>query len=782
MSDGRRRRESGQAMVLVAFAFVALIGSAALALLAGSVELNRNQLQQLADATALDSALKIGVGCSAASANAVITEADNFLATQRTRSGALGIAAGTCATPYTGTDTFTGGLTATYHYPYRAHQQQVEVILTVNLPISFGSAVGSTTTTVTRRAVAQALPASVATVSATSLTCSSGQVNVAGSVYTQNLITRAGTCALYAHTRFDAASGTYSDLGNVSVYTDSQTWTAPGTCVAGSNAGSASAICADGYELSGHNTPACAGVTTSFLSAGDKVINANPCAAGTGALSVASLVTTLPPEPNQDASAIATLTGTGGAACSSAGVYPNITVSGTTVATGLAAIPIRDASGFYHFKPSCYGYINPSSLSGGRITNRQVGAEAGPVTKNIDLTLPAASLAGTLLVAVIKSETSPSNKPFTAPANWVQAATAFLDGAAHVDIWYYPNNPGGITTATFGASPASINIVGQMTEWSGVLAAAPLDRTGSATVGVAGKNASVSTSLANTRANDLVITNIGYSQQGAGNTYTRGASWNPLTNDTGNGFSSDYRTDLPAAIATENVTYTSDTTWALAIASFKPAAGGAGGSGAVLDPGFYYFNGSGMAGRVGGGICLNGGILLGRDVTLEFVNSTGFSSGSCAVGGGAACNAPCRFGSAPCSILACPPNAGADSPNNLTWFSAPCSAAAAGDAASCLGASSWCPAGDRSCWNELVWAPTTNTVGQIAIAGSNVNAWLLGSVDWPGTCTYQANGTSTIAGRVYCGTLSISAGVGAGTAVGSDYGINTAPAEAILVE
>src|SRR5260370_20355600 len=131
------RRQSGQVMVIVAVALLALIGSAALILLAGSVVWQKNQLQELADSTALDSALTIGISCNAAKANAVITDADNFLATRRTRTGALAITPGTCATPYKGTDTFAGGISAAYKYPCRAHQQQVDVILTPNLPISF---------------------------------------------------------------------------------------------------------------------------------------------------------------------------------------------------------------------------------------------------------------------------------------------------------------------------------------------------------------------------------------------------------------------------------------------------------------------------------------------------------------------------------------------------------------------------------------------------------------------------------------------------------------------
>jgi len=199
--------------------------------------------------------------------------------------------------------------------------------------------------------VAQARPGSLRAVSAGTLTCSSGQVNVGGSVVTQNLITRSGTCAVYAHAQYDAASGTYSDLGNISVYADAQSWTAPGTCVAGANTGSLSAICSDGYELSGHTGPACAAASTSYLLAGDAAINPNPCAAGTALPPVPARGTVLPPEPNTDAAAIATLQGTGGAACLPGAVYPNIVVGGTTVGTGLGPAPALDASGYYHFKP-----------------------------------------------------------------------------------------------------------------------------------------------------------------------------------------------------------------------------------------------------------------------------------------------------------------------------------------------------------------------------------------------------------------------------------------------
>jgi hypothetical protein len=768
-------------MVLVAVALLALIGSVALILLAGSAEWQKNQLQELADSAALASALKIGDGCDAAKARTVIAVADTLLAARRPGAAGLAVANGTCATPSVGTDTFGGGLSAKINYPYRAHQEQVEVILTLTLPISFGAEVGSTGTTVVRRAVAQALQGSVPAVSATDLTCAAGQVNVAGSVRVQKSITVAGSCALYSHARLDA-SGAYSDLGSTSVYADAQsccgvgtTWVgAGGSCAAASYTLSSKAICADGFEAAGHGTLTCGTTGTSaYLSAGVVAVNPNPCAALVAPQPVASVPTALPPEPNQDPKAIATLLGTGGAACSAVGNYTTpIVVSGVTVGTGapLTPPPSQDPSGFYHFSPSCYGYLNPAALAGvgGSVAKVQAGPEVGPSTKTLTATLPApGSAAGTLLVVTISSDTSVSNKPFTLgaanpnpPSGWVSANNAYLNGAAHTQIWYWPNNPGSITSAVFDFGPASIDAVAQMTEWSGVATVLPLDTSGSQTVSPQQKTATISTSPGTSVANDLVITDIGFASQSAGNAYTPAAGWNTLTNDPTNGFGSEYRLDLPAAVASETVKYSSDTSWAMVIAAFKPAP--AVNPGAVLDAGFYYFNGS--------GICLSGGTLLAKDVTLEFVGTAGFSSGTCA---GANCAAPCQFGSDPA-------NAGLDSPNNLTWFAAPCTVVPATGGASCI--SGWCPAGDRSCSNQLIWAAAGGT-GQINLKGNSSKAWLLGTISWPGSCTIQLNGTGTIAGAIACGTLSLQATGSPGlAAIGGNSGINTALVEAVLIE
>jgi hypothetical protein len=761
------RSQSGQVMVLVALSLIALIGSAALVLVAGSAEWQKNQLQQVADQAALEAALKIGIGCDAGKATTVIDAAETSIGKQRTPVGGLGpVLGGPCAPGYTATETYsTGALSSTVNYPYQAHQQQVEVVLTLTLPISFGGVVGSASTKVIRRAVAQALPGSVPALSATTLNCTGGQVNVAGSFIAQ-AVTLSNNCALYAHNRFDVTSSTYSDLGNASVYADNQTWIGgAGSC----RPSPTNAICADGYELSGHVTPSC-GTTSAFLSVGDTAVNPNPCAPGVARPGVppVSVSTSLPPEPNTDPTAIAQLVGTGGAACSAVGTFPKIIVNATTVGYGDSAPTL--VNGFYHFKPSCYGYLNIGPLSAG-ISKVQVG----PVITAQHFITPTflmPTTLGTLLVAEIRSDATPTK--FTAPAGWVQAGIESQAGTSpRTEIWYYENNPVWVGPITFTITPANIDSTAQVSEWSNVATVNPVDTTGNFAVGANQLTATVLTNAATSGAGDLVITADGVLEGVAGQTLTIPAGWSSLANDPVDGFSAEYRVDLPAAVASETVTSTKPTSWANVIAAFKPRGGG---SGVVFDPGFYYFNGYDGTAFTTGGICLNGGTLLAQDTTLEFVNKAGFTSGDCTASGGADCTAPCQFGSTPCSISACPPNAPLSS-SSLTWFAAPCSQAPAGDS-SCPGPG-WCTNGDRACMNVLIWSSST---GQIAIKGANAKHWLLGSIYWPGTCTDTVNGSSTIAGTLNCGNLSISAAAGAGTAIGGDYGIGTARVEAILVE
>jgi hypothetical protein len=560
MTSRARRQQSGQALVLVAVVLIALIGSTALVLLAGSVEWQKNQEQELADQAALSAASRIGISCNAASAAVIIRAADAFVAGRRARTSALAIAGGPCSRGYVGTATFVGPVTERITYPYRAHQQQVEVVLTVNIPISFGGVEKIPNTAVTRRALAQGPAASVAALTATTLDCQAGaQMNVQGSIMARNLITYNNVCDIFAHGRLDAASATWSDFGNVTVGRSPQVWVGVGgRCTAPARR----AICADGYELSGAN-PACAGPATQFQSAADRVLNPNPCLAGVNPLAAfVPPAANLPPEPNLDPSAVATLRNAGGgplgAACNAATVYPALRVAGVQIGTSVGPVPVRDAAGFYHFRPSCYGYLDLSRLPG-------------------------------------------------------------------------PNR-----RATF-------------------------------------------------------------------------------------------------------------------------------------DPGFYYFNGTGILPITAGGLCLNANSqLVGRDITLEFVGRANLYSGACNGGAGSGGT----YGS----------NVAVDPPNNLRWLAAPCSTSpTAGDLVSCRGAASWCPIGDRSCWNQLIWAPAAVS-GRFQINSNAARAWMLGSVSWPGTCQWGPSGASAIDGAVSCGTFRFTAATSNQATIGGDFGVSTALTEASLIE
>lgn len=108
---------------------------------------------------------------------------------------------------------------------------------------------------------------------------------------------------------------------------------------------------------------------------------------------------------------------------------------------------------------------------------------------------------------------------------------------------------------------------------------------------------------------------------------------------------------------------------------------------AQLDPGFYLFNGydcnsdnqSGCTASTGGGLCLNASgsqsvILTGTDITLEFVNSTSFSSASCSKGPTSACGgSACDFGTsitAPTSLAASAATTGGTLPAGTYSFEA----------------------------------------------------------------------------------------------------------------
>ncbi|MGH7777938.1 MAG: hypothetical protein ACREPI_12285, partial [Candidatus Dormibacterales bacterium] len=170
---------------------------------------------------------------------------------------------------------------------------------------------------------------------------------------------------------------------------------------------------------------------------------------------------------------------------------------------------------------------------------------------------------------------------------------------------------------------------------------------------------------------------------------------------------------------------------------------------AVLDPGFYYFN--------GGGLCLSSkGRVLAGDVTLDFASNSNFGAyfkgGSCS-GNNSACGngTPCLFGSDPTTGAPA-----SDPSDDLRWFAAPCSTVNPQGTTNpnCTADSAWCH--DSACQNLLIYSQPGS--GQFYLQGPGESAWLRGSIFFPGTCQWQANSTSQIYGQLVCQTVYLQGG------------------------
>ena len=106
-------------------------------------------------------------------------------------------------------------------------------------------------------------------------------------------------------------------------------------------------------------------------------------------------------------------------------------------------------------------------VEAGSTTRVQAGTEIVSATGDVTVTMAAASTAGNLLVAVVSNGGTSSSLPYSGPAGWVLATGTWQSGVGRAEIWYYPTNPGGVTSAAFTSSTTSIGAVGQISEWSG---------------------------------------------------------------------------------------------------------------------------------------------------------------------------------------------------------------------------------------------------------------------------------------------------------------------------
>ena len=139
------------------------------------------------------------------------------------------------------------------------------------------------------------------------------------------------------------------------------------------------------------------------------------------------------------------------------------------VALLTAAVAVNDA-----------GRQAAGALVAAPIARVQVGTVARTASATVAPALSTASTAGTLLVATLAGQ---KNASFTGPSGWVQAVKTGQSNA-ETEIWYYANNPGGITSASFTDTGAT-STSGQLSEWSGVATTSPLDKTGSTTATLA---------------------------------------------------------------------------------------------------------------------------------------------------------------------------------------------------------------------------------------------------------------------------------------------------------
>jgi Putative Flp pilus-assembly TadE/G-like len=391
MSDGTRRRQSGQVMVLIAGGMVAILAMVALVLMGGASYWERRHLQELADSAVLAASIKAGGPCSTAQAMRVADMARNVLEAQLgPRTSGPTLTPGTCprGTGYIVSYGFADGTTADINWPYALHgNDYVMATLKHKIPLQLPGFVGNSAN-IGAYAIAQANgvkhPRSFALYAYDGINCGGAGINtITGSIYSGGPIDT--NCSLWAK-HVDAQdpnnpSATITvDYGDIVVFPPNQQWNrGKGNC-GDIMAGKASnAICSDGYEESGD--PADCAATfppgTSYLQASQLqpdpntgiVPNPSPCSLGD---KVAGPVWDLTADPNYGSNAAQF-----GAPCPvgfgvTTTTYPTATFPGAkgpamraSAAVIAAAATKPDAKGLWHFHPGCYAWIDVANVPGG---------------------------------------------------------------------------------------------------------------------------------------------------------------------------------------------------------------------------------------------------------------------------------------------------------------------------------------------------------------------------------------------------------------------------------
>jgi hypothetical protein len=188
-------------------------------------------------------------------------------------------------------------------------------------------------------------------------------------------------------------------------------------------------------------------------------------------------------------------------------------------------------------------------------------------------TLPAASTAGNLLVAIMGC--SNGGQVNTAPTGW-KRADGITNSGAGLDVWYYEDNPGGISSATFTKTANNAGLC-FMLEFSGIVTSSSLDvkNTGS------GSGATCAVTMSGSTSGDLAVSAFFQNLTASSAiTWTKGSGWTNAQQYTANHYThvtSDYILSAgtsPSETQTSSDSSTYNSGFLGVIATFLVASGG----------------------------------------------------------------------------------------------------------------------------------------------------------------------------------------------------------------
>jgi len=145
------------------------------------------------------------------------------------------------------------------------------------------------------------------------------------------------------------------------------------------------------------------------------------------------------------------------------------------------------------------------------LVKKSASVPFGSGVTSVTPTLPSASVAGNLLVCPVYIWASAVT---SLPTGWVRAVQQ-TSSIGYSEIWYYANNPGGISSVVVTFQNAS-NGAAMLLEYNNAAGTLALDQTGGAVSTVTTDTSLAVTTAANVVAdNELVVTSVGQGFNGA---------------------------------------------------------------------------------------------------------------------------------------------------------------------------------------------------------------------------------------------------------------------------